>query len=381
LSYSRISDHRAMVFDSRRNQAYLRALEKVITPATTVMDLGAGLGVHGLNAARLGAARVLLVEPAPVIEVARQIAADNQLHNVACFPCRVEELDLQEKVDVIVSVFTGNFLLTEDLLPSLFYARDHFLAPGGKMIPDGARMEVMPVMAAEYYQKHIESWRVGPMPTAAGPEDPALNYDAVRSYAANTMYYDNRERFNATPLAHPAPLMELDLALTTRADCDHRIEVTLTQDGICHGWLGWFQMRLLDEWLSTAGEPDATHWSPVFMPLTQPLQVKEGERLHFALQRPEFGDWTWTTDYAGQRQRQSTFLSQPLTPARLLKASDQYQPALSARGVAAQWLLARMTGEVAVGKLAAAMREHYPEIFTTEADALRFVKDLAEHYS
>ncbi len=313
MSYSQISDHRAMVFDARRNKAYLRALEQVVTPATTVMDLGAGLGVHGLNAARLGAARVLLVEPEPVIEVARQIAAANQLHNVYCFPCRVEELDLQEKVDVIVSVFTGNFLLTEDLLPSLFYARDHFLAPGGTMIPDRARMEVVPVMAAEYYQMHIESWNGCPA-QGAERDNSSLSYSVVRPYAANTMYYDNREHFNATPLAAPAQLLELDLTLASRADCDHQIEVTLEQDGTCHGWLGWFQMRLLDEWLSTAGEPDATHWSPVFLPLAQPLQVEAGEHLHFALQRPEFGDWTWTTEYAGQRQRQSTFLSQPTDP-------------------------------------------------------------------
>jgi predicted RNA methylase len=380
VSYSRISDHRAMVFDSRRNQAYLRALEKVITPSTTVMDLGAGLGVHGLHAARLGAAGVLLVEPESVIEVARQIAADNDLHTVSCFACRVEELDLKDKVDVIVSVFTGNFLLTEDLLPSLFYARDHFLAPGGKMIPDRARMEVVPVIAAEYYQKHIESW-CGEGRQTAGPEHAALSYEVVRSYAANTMYFDKRERFNATPLAAPAPLMELDLAHATRADCDHRIEVTLTQEGICHGWLGWFQMRLVDEWLSTAGEPDATHWTPVFLPLVQPLQVKAGESLHFALQRPEFGDWTWTTEYAGQSQRQSTFLSQPLTPARLLKQADQYQPALNMHGEAAQWLLAHMTGEVAVSSLAAAMREQFPQQFASEADALRFTKDLAKQYS
>jgi hypothetical protein len=379
LSYSQISDHRAMVFDTRRNQAYLRALEKVVTPATTVMDLGAGLGVHGLHAARLGAARVLLVEPAPVIEVARQIAADNQLHNVACCPCRVEELDLQEKVDVIVSVFTGNFLLTEDLLPSLFYARDHFLAPGGTMIPDRARMEVVPVMAADYYQKHIALWSDGRQTT--GPEDASISYSAVRPYAANTLYYAARERFNATPLAAPAPLMELDLAHVTRADCDHRVKVTLAQDGTCHGWLGWFQMRLVDEWLSTAGEPDTTHWTPVFLPLAQPLQVKAGDSLHFSLQRPEFGDWTWTTEFAGQRQRQSTFLAQPLTPARLRKASDHYQPELSARGAAAQWLLARMTGEIAVGSLAAALREQYPGVFTSEADALRFASDLAQQYS
>jgi hypothetical protein len=32
-----------MVFDKRRNQAYFRALEKLVTPDTKVMDLDAGL--------------------------------------------------------------------------------------------------------------------------------------------------------------------------------------------------------------------------------------------------------------------------------------------------------------------------------------------------
>ncbi|HEY6130420.1 MAG TPA: class I SAM-dependent methyltransferase, partial [Halioglobus sp.] len=238
MPYTRISDHRSMVFDTRRNQAYQRALKKVVTATTTVMDLGAGLGVHGLNAARLGAARVWLVEPAPIIEVARQIAADNRLSNVSCFPCRVEELELEDKSDVIVSVFTGNFLLDEDLLPSLFYARDHYLVPGGTLIPDRARMEVVPVMAADYYQKHVASWSECLIQTP-GVDNIALNYNAVRPYATNTLYYTTRESLNATPLAAPAPLMELDLALATRADCNHQIDVTLTQDGTCHGWLGW----------------------------------------------------------------------------------------------------------------------------------------------
>ena len=85
---------------------------------------------------------------------------------------------------------------------------------------------------------------------------------------------------NATPLAAPAGLV-----LATRADGDKRVEVTLTQGGTCHGWLGWFQMRLLDEWLSTAGEPDSTHWGPVFMPVENPLSVRAGEPVGFALKR------------------------------------------------------------------------------------------------
>jgi predicted RNA methylase len=94
-----------MIFDGIRNAAYTRALKKAITPDTTVMDLGAGLGLHGLIAVRLGAAKAYLVEPTDVIEVARRVAADNNLDEVECIHARVEELELDIKVDVLVSVF------------------------------------------------------------------------------------------------------------------------------------------------------------------------------------------------------------------------------------------------------------------------------------
>ncbi|MEE4145372.1 MAG: class I SAM-dependent methyltransferase, partial [Halieaceae bacterium] len=350
MSYSRITDHRSMVFDGLRNAAYARALAKVVAPDTTVMDLGAGLGVHGLNAASLGAAAVHLVEPSSVVEIARTVATANGLANVHCHATRVEELQLAAPVDVIVSVFTGNFLLTEDLLPSLFYARDKFLAPGGHLIPDRARMEVVPVSVPAYYRKHIDAWSAYPAHAAAHGE-PELDYSAVRNFAANTLYYDTRENFRATTLSAPASLMEMDFSLATRAECNSEVEVRVDREGTCHGWLGWFQMRLIDEWLSTSGDPQATHWSPVFLPLEQPLQVKAGEQLGFALKRPEFGEWTWTTRHGDTRQRQSTFLSEPVSPERMRRSSDQYQPGLNERGEAARWLLARMAGEVSVSQL------------------------------
>jgi predicted RNA methylase len=369
-----------MVFDGHRNGAYFRALKKVVTPDTTVMDLGAGLSIHGLNAATLGAAAVHLVEPSPVLEVARKVAADNNLENIHCHQCCAEELQLEERVDILVSVFTGNFLLTEDLLPSLFYVRDKFLKPGGQMIPDRARMEVVPVTTPDYYQEHIDRWTAYPE-HAAKHGEPELDYQAVRPFAANALYYDTRETFNATPLATPASLMELDLAVATSADCDSQVELQITRDGTCHGWLGWFQMRLGDEWLSTSGEPDTTHWRPVFLPLERPLPVKAGEQVRFALKRPEFGEWTWTTHHAESSQRLSTFLSQPLTLKRMRKSSDNYQPGLSERGEAARWLLAQMTGEVPVGELAIQLQRQFPTMFASEAEILKFVKDLAERYA
>ena len=380
MSYEDVVGHRSMVFDGTRNAAYTRALKKVITPDTSVMDLGAGLGILGLIAARLGAPKVYLVEPTVALEVARSVAADNGLDAVECIRARAETLQLDTQVDVIVSVFTGNFLLSEDLLPSLFYARDHYLAPGGRLIPDRGRMEVAPVAAPAYYNKQVASW--GEFPRVCAEQGlPELDYSALRTYAANHLFYDSAKRMQAERLAQPAPVLELDFNTATKAECDNQVEVIIQRDGVCHGWMGWFQIRLADEWLSTDGESCKTHWSPVFMPLARPLSVVKGDCLGFALKRPERGEWTWTTRLGEQRQRQSSFLSRPIRPEDVQKKSMHYRPALKVEGEAAQWVLARMKGDAPVAQLASELAELHPGLFRVQAEALRFVQDLVERFA
>jgi len=380
MSYQDVVGHREMVFDGTRNAAYTRALKKVITPDTKVMDLGAGIGILGLIAARLGAAKVYLVEPTVALEVARTVANDNKLDAVECIRARAEELPLETRVDVIVSVFTGNFLLSEDLLPSLFYARDHYLAPGGRLIPDRGRMEVVPVAAPAYYDKHVTSW--SEFPRVCNEQGlPELDYSALRAYAENYMLYDSARHMQAQRLAKPATVLELDFNTAAKAECDSQVEVTVQRDGVCHGWMGWFQMRLVDEWLSTDGESCKTHWSQVFMPLAQPLPVVKGDRLGFALKRPERGEWTWTTRLGKQRQRQSSFLSRPIKLEDVQKKATHYRPALNAEGEAAQWLLGRMNGDIPVEQLAAELQELHQGLFREHAEAVRFVQDLVERFA
>ena len=66
MNYSDLLRHHTMVFDEIRNRAYLAAMRAVITPESVVLDLGAGVGVLGLLAAKCGARRVYCVEPSHV---------------------------------------------------------------------------------------------------------------------------------------------------------------------------------------------------------------------------------------------------------------------------------------------------------------------------
>lgn len=51
----------------------------------------------------------------------------------------MEEITLPvPQVDIIISEWMGYFLLYESMLDSVLWARDHYLAPDGKMLPDRA---------------------------------------------------------------------------------------------------------------------------------------------------------------------------------------------------------------------------------------------------
>jgi len=47
------------------------------------------------------------------------------------------------QVDVLVSEWMGYFLVFEGMLNSYLFARDHYLKPGGKMLPSHADIHIV----------------------------------------------------------------------------------------------------------------------------------------------------------------------------------------------------------------------------------------------
>ncbi len=314
MDYSTIQDYHSMFFDNKRNTYYLDAIRKSVKKNSVVLDLGSGLGLHGFMAGSCEAKKVYLVEPAAILDITKLIVKKNShTKKTECISGKIEEITLPEQVDVIISVFTGNFLLTEDLLPSLFYARDKYLRPDGKMIPDRAKMIVVPVSAADYYAKHIDCWSK-PIHN--------IDYSAARKYAVNSLYHDAPKNRRADFLAEPSNLLELDFMVANEAACRSKIKIKIKEAGTMHGCLGWFDTRVGDKWLSTSPiDDEQMHWRQVFLPLESPIDVIKGDIIFFELTRPEFSDWSWVVKFNDKQQKQSTFLSQPLKPEKLFKLS------------------------------------------------------------
>lgn len=371
--YSTIQDHRSMTFDELRNTYYLTAIKKAVDKESVILDLGAGLGLHGSIAACGGARKVYLVEPASIIDVAKQLVIANDLSGqVDCFTGKIEEIELPGKVDVIISVFTGNFLLTEDLLPSLFYARDKYLNPGGRLIPDRATMDVVPVCALEYYVEHIDCWN---------SSTHGVDFGLVRGFAANSIYHDGPENRDVEFLSESVELLELDFVTATEASCRSRTQVEISKEGLCHGWLGWFRLHLGDKWLSTSPLEKQTHWRQVFLPLAEPISVKKGDVLSFELNRPEFGEWTWTVGYGDKYQRHSTFLSGLISPEILQKKADSYKPQLSLKGKVAKEILSQLDGKNPTAEIVEHIMAEQGRLFPSRKQVEQFVKDIIERYS
>jgi SAM-dependent methyltransferase len=362
-----------MAFDSYRNELYAQAIRNVVTPDSVVLDLGAGIGILGLIAAAAGAKRVYLVEPQPIVKIASKIAKNNGLDDkIVILNEKIEDVELPEKVDLIISVFTGNLLFTEDLLPSLYHARDAYLKPNGKLIPDKAELYFEPVFAPAYYRNHIGRWST---------PNQGLDFSPCRSLACNEIHWPDRKDFSYSVLADVSAITSADFEKENIVSCRDSITCKARKSEDCHGLLGWIRVHLFDQWLSSSPNSQAVHWSPAFLPIERPLALKIDDTIKISVQRPQDGDWTWSISTDKVHRKHSTFLSRLDTPRQLVKLSAQYAPKLNKKGLTDLHILKMIQHGLTNQEIAQSLAEEFSDIFPTIEAAMTKVQTLVRYYS
>ncbi|MDP9192739.1 MAG: PqqD family peptide modification chaperone [Acidobacteriota bacterium] len=297
----RLIDYGSMLRDRRRVDAYRRALAACISPTSVVLDLGAGLGTFGVMACQLGAARVYAADSADIVTVAEQIARANGVEERMHFlQMRASELALPEQVDVIVSDLAGALPLFEEHIPALAHAREHFLKPGGLLIPQRARLFCAPISSKELYARIVEPWS----------SVDGIDFSPAVTMALHTAYALPVEPQHLA--AEPYCWAELDYATIVSPNVHGTAMWTMTVPQVIHGVALWFESILHDDIAYASGPwfPDSIHATMV-LPMREPLEMRANETLRFTIDATLVSGRYVVTWQAGDRERQSTFLGEP----------------------------------------------------------------------
>lgn len=266
----RIEYHRTLIADRVRNQAFHDALARTITRgATTVADIGAGTGLIGLMAAKLGAREVILYEAAEVAGVADAAIKANRARACQLMPCHSTEMDDPPRVDVVVSETLGNYAFEENIIDTLADARRRHLKDGGVMIPARIRQFAVPVVTDRIHRELIVWDDVGF----------GLDLAPARQMSLNNVYV--RSLSEADLLAGGAAAKVWDtvaLGQDTRAARKGEATWTLEAAQTIYGFAYWWEADLIDGiTLSTAPGAPRTHWEQLYFPLAAPLALDAGE--------------------------------------------------------------------------------------------------------
>src|SRR6184192_294633 len=98
----------SMIADRVRVDAYKEALRKTVRKGSIVAEIGTGPGVFAVLACQLGAERVFAIEPAEIIQLAREVAAANGCAGrIEFFEGLSNRVTLPARADVILSDLRG----------------------------------------------------------------------------------------------------------------------------------------------------------------------------------------------------------------------------------------------------------------------------------
>ncbi|MCB0356771.1 MAG: 50S ribosomal protein L11 methyltransferase [Bdellovibrionales bacterium] len=311
-SISPMQEHQVLLSDTFCQNAFAKVIQQTVKPGDIVLDLGCGTGVHTLMALGYGAKKVYAIEINPLIEVAREVIADNHCADKVEFIMGDSlNIDLPERVDVIISNlgFLGS-------LESLTDAYRRFLKPNGTMIPDNCQLHFTPVSEDNFYKKMIQFWDQQHM---------GFNFSAFRRLAANHPFYFKMQQHKATSLI--ADFEPIDYKLPKSLYCwEHNFFIN--KSSTINGWLGWYDFRLNNESFISTNPGSQLHpdlWSHIYLPLEQSLDLAAGDKINFKLTMsnelaPDGPVWRWITTINNKLIfDQSTFKAMPLSEKILAK--------------------------------------------------------------
>jgi type I protein arginine methyltransferase len=373
----------SMIADRVRIDAYAAALRKTVRAGSIVVEIGTGPGIFAVLACQFGASRVYAIEPAEIVQVAREVAAANGCADKIEF---LEELStrvtLPARADVILSDLRGVLPLFQHHIPAIVDARRRFLAPGGTMIPQEDTLWAAIVEAPKRYEELVGPWEDNPLGQDLGP---------ARQLAVN-----NIEKVSVNPgqlLTAHRLWTTVDYASVENQDVRGELEWTVERAGTGHGIVVWFDTDLAEGvgFSNAPGAPETVYGS-LFFPWTQPATLAQGQTVCVSLAAKLVENeyvWRWTTCIKPLERssaslihfEQSQLAGAVLSTTQLHRIAADYIPQLSEEGLLRRRAFELMDGRVSLEEIAHRLTAEFPRRFSSWQQALSYAGIISQEFS
>ncbi|KAL2321372.1 hypothetical protein Fmac_030341 [Flemingia macrophylla] len=266
-----------MLKDTVRTKTYQNVIyqNKFLFKNKVVLDVGAGTGILSLFCAKAGAEHVYAVECSDMADMAKEIVEANGYSNVVTvLKGKIEEIELPvAKVDIIISEWMGYFLLFENMLNSVLYARDKWLVDDGVVLPDKASLYLTAIEDADYKDDKIEFWN-----NVYGFDMSCIKKQAIMEPLVDTV--------DQNQLATNCQLLKtMDISKMSPGDASFTAPFKLVaeRDDYIHALVAYFDVsftkchKLMG--FSTGPRSRTTHWKQTVLYLEDVLTICEGEAI------------------------------------------------------------------------------------------------------
>jgi protein arginine N-methyltransferase 1 len=295
-----------MLSDETRVSAYTRAINALVKPGDSVIELGSGFGYFSVLAVRAGAARVDAIDTNPVVHLGPRVAASNgcadriRFHNDDIF-----RFIPDTRADLIVGDLRGATPFAGRSLEILIDARRRMLRPGGAMIAHRDVLYCAPARQPAAFTRRVSS----PLKTT-----PAIALDAVAAVAMTTPFQCVVDPDDL--LAPGSSWGQIDYTAIESPHHRGSVHWVLDRDATMNGIAVWFEAQLgAGHGFSTAPGSGTTTYSQLYLPFAAPVTIPAGASVAVDLAvHLVSGDyvWAWTARISADAGECSVFTQNSL---------------------------------------------------------------------
>lgn len=369
---------RELLADEIRIQAFKKAIFKVVDEHTAIAEIGFALGTYSFFAAMKNAKSIYAIEMGDIFHIGTEIARQNNFYDkITFYHNHSKEVKLPEKVDYLIMEDYTPMLAYRGLYDTIVDARQRFLKPSGKFIPNTFILKFALVEYEDFYND-LHIWK----------KENDLVYDINWEYTTELVF--NRAHYATKPgiklLSKEIVLSEIDMMQSNDITFKFSDDIQIKKPGTIHGIIGWWDCWFRpDQYFSNSPLEPVNTWGQMYFPIRNPVKVapKDSVKVNFSSYRSKISgeiDYLWRIFHKGNTQEYNTFAGRFYSKEMIDHQNPDYKPALNNDGEIAKIIFNRLDGKTSINDTADILQNKFPDRFPNRDKCIAKISGILKGY-